>query len=266
MLTDNKNIMQNLAAEITEYSFFHEIEHRHSRFEVRYFITADASAVIKKDECQIKSGDLCVIMPGVPHRLCSDGPLCFISFFGIDQSFSEVNSDPSVLSFKKVIRDRQLRSIADRVYAELTEKNAFFGERLKALRDELAIELLRSCALPFSGTDAEASHHQITDAVNEYLNLHFKEKVRLEDIAAYTGFNKSYLSRVYKKSSGSTIWQRLGYLRCEYAKHLIETSGRNLEEISQMCGFENVSYFRKLFKAYTSYTPAAYRKSGAMSI
>lgn len=266
MLTDNRNIMQNLAAEITEYSFFHEIEHRHLRFEVRYFITADASAVVNKEEYQIKSGDLCVIMPGVPHRLNSDGPLCFISFFGIDQSFSEVNSDPSVLSFKKVMRDSALRAIAERVHTELAERNVFFGERLKALRDELAIELLRSCALPFSEADADASHHQITGAVNEYLNLHFKEKVTLDGIAAYTGFNKSYLSRVYKKSTGSTIWQRLGYLRCEYAKHLIETSGRNLEEISQMCGFENISYFRKLFKSHTGYTPAAYGKSSAMSI
>ena len=266
MLTDNKNIMHSLAAEITEYSFFHEIEHRHSRFEVRYFIKADASAVINNLEIRIKSGDLCVIMPGVTHRIDSNETLCFISFFGIDQSFSDVNSDPSVLSFKNIIASAEIDATAKRVYSELAEKKAFFGERLKALRDELAIELLRSCALPFSDEKTGISHHQITDAVNEYLNLHFKEKFQLEDIAAYTGFNKSYLSRVYKRTSGCTIWQRLGYLRCEYARHLIKTSGKSLEEISQMCGFENISYFRKLFKSHTGYTPAAYRKSGEMSI
>ncbi len=51
----------------------------------------------------------------------------------------------------------------------------------------------------------------------------------------------------------------LQQLRIEAARHLLEVSGRNIEEITGMVGYENGSSFRRLFKRKTGLTPVEYR-------
>lgn len=260
MPADDKNIIQNLAAEITEYPYFHEIEHKHLRFEVRCFVKADAQMLINGVFKKIKSGDTVVITPGKSHRLDSAEKICFVTFFGIDKCFQDLNSDPLMVNFNNIIQTERLNEITDTVYRELAAKNVLFAERLAVLRNEFAVELLRSCSIPASDEKSRFSGHKLVTEVNEYINTRFKEKIRLDDIADFVGFNKSYLARIYKKNTGYTVWKRIGFLRSEYAKHLLETSSESIEEISQMCGFENNSYFRNLFKSHTGLTPAAYRR------
>jgi len=67
-------------------------------------------------------------------------------------------------------------------------------------------------------------------------------------------------NRRFKQAVGETALTYLQLVRIEAAKKELENGRRTFDEISFNVGYENVSFFRRIFKRATGLTPAAYRK------
>jgi transcriptional regulator GlxA family with amidase domain len=61
-------------------------------------------------------------------------------------------------------------------------------------------------------------------------------------------------------ATGSTIISYVQNLRIEEAKRLLETDGMGADDIAAAVGYENQTFFRRLFKRSTGLTPGAYRR------
>ena len=61
-------------------------------------------------------------------------------------------------------------------------------------------------------------------------------------------------------AAGFTLIEYLQNLRVEEAKHQLESSNRSIERICYEVGYEDVSFFRRLFKRRTGITPSQYRQ------
>ncbi|WMJ89925.1 response regulator transcription factor [Anaerocolumna sp. MB42-C2] len=70
-----------------------------------------------------------------------------------------------------------------------------------------------------------------------------------------------YLSTSYKKEFGVTISKQIINLRMDYAKKLLKETKLNILDISENCGFNNLSYFMRTFKKYTGSTPNEFREN-----
>jgi len=68
------------------------------------------------------------------------------------------------------------------------------------------------------------------------------------------------LKRRFKVATGSTLIEYLQNLRIEDAKHQLETSDKSVESICFEVGYEDVSFFRRLFKRLTGIIPSQYRR------
>ncbi|KAI9129273.1 GlxA family transcriptional regulator [Acaryochloris sp. CCMEE 5410] len=68
------------------------------------------------------------------------------------------------------------------------------------------------------------------------------------------------LKRRFKTATGSTLIEYLQNLRIEEAKHQLETNDKSVESICYEVGYEDVSFFRRLFKRLTGMTPSQYRQ------
>ncbi|HSG63425.1 MAG TPA: helix-turn-helix domain-containing protein, partial [Gammaproteobacteria bacterium] len=66
--------------------------------------------------------------------------------------------------------------------------------------------------------------------------------------------------RRFKAATGSTLIERLQSLRIEEAKRLLETSDMAVDNVSYEVGYEDASFFRRLFKRLTGLSPAQYRR------
>lgn len=86
---------------------------------------------------------------------------------------------------------------------------------------------------------------------------HFFEKISLEDVAAFTGYDKHYFCNKFKMMTGITYLNYLNTLRIHHACTLLK-SGLSVKQTCDECSFENVSYFIKLFKKITGSTPKQY--------
>ena len=92
-----------------------------------------------------------------------------------------------------------------------------------------------------------------------YLDMHYKEKIDLEQLAHSLGYTKYYLSTCFKKELGISISEYLTKRRISYAKTLLETSYLDIQTISDDLNFSTPSHFSSVFKKYTGLTPRQYR-------
>ena len=100
----------------------------------------------------------------------------------------------------------------------------------------------------------------ITQAINFMIN-HHKEELSLEDIAVHCNISRVYLCQLFKKETNRTITDVLKEIRIEKAKLLIELDEYKMYEIAELVGFgEHSSYFVKVFKSITGYTPSEYKE------
>lgn len=100
----------------------------------------------------------------------------------------------------------------------------------------------------------------IADRVKQYLNVHLREKITLDELADISFVSKSYLSKQFKASTGMTIIEYLNAARVEQAKLLLVTTSKSVEEVAYDVGFDSPKYFFRLFKQQTQLTPLAFAR------
>ena len=93
-----------------------------------------------------------------------------------------------------------------------------------------------------------------------YLEDHYSEDISLDGLAAHFQRTPEYLCSIFKAATGETISHYLRRIRIHRAKVLLmERPDTGLREISEACGFHSVSYFGKVFREATGFTPQGYR-------
>ncbi|SDD40523.1 two-component system, response regulator YesN [Paenibacillus sp. UNCCL117] len=100
----------------------------------------------------------------------------------------------------------------------------------------------------------------VMEQIYAYVKEHLADDMTREDIASFVNFNPAYLSRLFKKESGISLFDYILQERVEKAKQLLADTGLKISEIAEMTGYGNFSHFTKMFKKVTGHTPQEYRK------
>ncbi len=87
----------------------------------------------------------------------------------------------------------------------------------------------------------------------------YAEKLTLRDVAGSIHINESYLSKLFKKELGVGFTDYLNSLRIQKSVELLSQPDMNLLEIAGRVGFEDQSYFTKVFKKITGKTPRQFK-------
>lgn len=103
--------------------------------------------------------------------------------------------------------------------------------------------------------------HRVKQAIL-YMQEHFMEPITLDDIANSILVSKSECCRCFKRALGITPFEYLmKYRIMESTKRMHKKSPESISEIAGAVGFNNTSYFNKIFKKYMQCTPTTYRNS-----
>jgi YesN/AraC family two-component response regulator len=94
-----------------------------------------------------------------------------------------------------------------------------------------------------------------------YINEDLSAELNLSEIAGHLNVNSSYLSALFKKETGSTITEYIMNHRISHAINLLESTRLQIQTVAQLCGFEDVHYFSRIFKKVTGRTPRQYRQA-----
>lgn len=94
----------------------------------------------------------------------------------------------------------------------------------------------------------------------KYINKHYAEDIKLDDIAVHLSINKHYLIRLFKKELSVTPNQYILETRLFYSRLMLIQTDFSIENISASCGFNTPSYFIKCFKEKVGKSPGVYRR------
>jgi len=94
-----------------------------------------------------------------------------------------------------------------------------------------------------------------------YINNNYMKKITLEEVASYSYLSPTYFSRIFKEEMKCTFNAYVNKVRIEMSKKLLSDDQLSLAEISELVGYEDQSYFSKVFKKMTGVSPGKYRES-----
>lgn len=100
----------------------------------------------------------------------------------------------------------------------------------------------------------------VVEQIRQYIDIHYKEEIRRDDLGEMVYLNTDYISRIFKKEMGVSISSYILRKRVEEAKKLLAQSNLPINTVSICVGYSNFSYFTKMFKENTGYSPLDYRR------
>ena len=115
--------------------------------------------------------------------------------------------------------------------------------------------------LPYASLVRSAPHaDSVVSQCEDWLKQHYRAPNVLQQVIKQAGIPERTLKRRFKSATGTTLIEYTQNLRVEEAKRLLEGGEMPVDDISIEAGYEDASFFRRLFKRQTGLTPSQYRR------
>ncbi|SCJ02111.1 Multiple antibiotic resistance protein marA [uncultured Clostridium sp.] len=123
------------------------------------------------------------------------------------------------------------------------------------------IELITSITkLYVSKNDTLENTYKYNEQIQKilsYINDNLKNNITIEHLAKHFFLSESYICRIFKSSTGTTINRYINARRISLAKSLL-SNGHNVTYVYNECGFNDYSNFLKVFKKIVGVSPKKY--------
>jgi len=144
--------------------------------------------------------------------------------------------------------------------------NYAYLEELARMRsvDDIALWLsgimarFTDLVLPLEGV----KHADAMQKALKFINANYAEEITLESVAAAVKLSPTYFSKLFSEEMGCRFTAYLNRLRVERSKLLLRDTDIPLVDIAGMVGYEDQSYFTKVFRKVAGLSPGKYRESG----
>ena len=230
--------------------------HTHPYYHMLYIETGICSMVAGGQCYRLEQGQCILIPPHTEHSYSNETPET-VDYLEI--KFTAANSIPLRVSDSALVGS---------LFRQIVQEYPLLGR----LADKPAAVYMSAllCAITEQDRLQEANCFQYVDAsafgelarsVIRYLEAHYQQDLRLDDIAAAIGHNKSYLCVAFKKDTGFTILDCLNTIRIRRAAELIVYSDHGFAQVADMCGFTSVTHFNRVFLKYVGITPGQCRRA-----
>lgn len=116
-------------------------------------------------------------------------------------------------------------------------------------------------------TQGNAENHELfekfRDAINSsvnYINENYTNRIYIEDVCKIAMMSQTYFSHLFKQITGKTFIEYINNLRVRKAVEMLINNNNSISDICFAVGFNDTTYFNKVFKKETGLTPGQYRK------
>ena len=136
-------------------------------------------------------------------------------------------------------------------------------DRLGNCRSKQALLLLASTVLDEIGQQSQTEQTDASFAIQKVkwiIQKEYSKDLSLEYLAASVGLTPSYLSFVFKQETGENLVKFMTDYRMSMARKLLGDRSLKIIQVAKICGYENQSYFNRLFKNTYGMTPRQYRE------
>lgn len=233
--------------------------HWHENIEILFFDKGIGEVLIEDHIYKVKENEIAVINSEELHAtrtfmgetaydcLIIDKKLCEQFGFFIDEQ-----------QICNIIRDDFLFEKVKEIKKELNSKNEFYIPAVMSAVLEILTVLYRNHRFTKTNYEKNKNIEMVKNGIR-FIKKHFDEHPSVDDIAQYTGYSKYYFCRRFKEVTGYTVNSYINSVKIENAKELLTNNEMSVSEVSEICGFSDISYFTKIFKKYTGILPSKVR-------
>jgi len=248
--------------------------HCHPEAEFYYLEEGDVTFFVEEQSFELHAGDAMFIPPNLIHHASkADGMPCnyWALVFSLDWLSGYLGGEGN-LYVNTLLDHRQ-----EAIMAIRASTNSEILERLKHLRlyadrpiqeYELRLlgELMISVQEIYNVVSAKVRYNERTDAARlgvqkgiDYVMAHYDESVTLEALVECSGYSESHFCHRFKSATGYTPFAYLNRVRVIKAAELLVTTNEKITSIAGKCGFDNISYFNRVFRKQMHMSPGQYR-------
>ena len=250
--------------------------HWHDEVELIVIKKGRGTVLVDLERYQAVSGDILVVLPGHLHAI-RELPGCTMEYenilFRSDLLFSRTD-DICSDSFLQPLFQGEF-SVEHYIHPGLSYYEAFSS--VVQRMDDLSRERQTGYQLALKGflfqlfyllianrnqsapSRAELRSLEKLKFIIRYIEAHFTEPVTVSQMAELCGYSPSHFMKFFKSNMGTTFTRYLNDYRLTVARRLLDSSSMSILEIAQHSGFDNLSYFNRLFKKKYGAPPSQLR-------
>ncbi|MBK8702259.1 MAG: helix-turn-helix domain-containing protein [Saprospiraceae bacterium] len=262
--------IRNIEPLVAEGDLIHEL-HRHDFYFILFIKDGSGEHEIDFIKYEVSDFSMFFIRPGQVHQLrLEQGTSGFMVQFTSD--FYAPRGNPAMQVLRKVssknycqlseVRYGNISFILQFIFQEFTQKKDRYKEAIKAYLDILFIELARQSPNPQKISNEANSYTQ--ERIEEFMellekNIGSKKLVsQYAEMLSMTPYQLNAITKTTLQKTGSELINE--HIILEAKRLLIATSNR-VNQVADMLGYEDPSYFIRFFKKQTGLTPEAFRQN-----
>jgi len=104
---------------------------------------------------------------------------------------------------------------------------------------------------------------EMLEPVLRYLHTHYREKLKVDELAQRFATNKTTLNQLVRRYTGHSVMMYINTIRIQMARSMLHNTTLSIEDIMERVGAVDPAHFTRSFRKYTGYPPGEYRKSFA---
>ncbi len=172
-----------------------------------------------------------------------------------------INNEVASIIFIGNILDKNSKRLArklhDKEYLLETLENKFTAKDCETVGSllEVYIKTLLKNVPP-----EEDALNPLIENIKSYINENIEFNVTLSHISELFHYNQQYLGRLFKKETGMNFNEYINLEKLKNAKYILEQTNLKVLDVSYRVGFNNVTYFNRIFKKHFGLSPTEYRK------
>lgn len=260
--------------------------HWHDEIEFQYVLKGHAYITCNENNLYVSEGDIIFVNQGVKHFITpsEDGggifcctvihPSFALGYGQLELESKYINPVISSQTFcylhitKSNVLYQQFLFPLNQLITLNTEhptgyellSKSYVLQLWKLIYDQLPV-IASSITLSTTARTANQDAYRVKQAIL-YIQEHFMDSITLTDISDAILVSKSECCRCFKRVTGlSPIEYLMRYRIMESAKYMYRKTHESISEIAGIVGFNNTSYFNKVFKKTMGCTPTEYRQS-----
>lgn len=248
--------------------------HWHMEYEIVRVLEGALQMTIDGSDLTVRPGDLVFITGGSLHAGVPENCVYQCIVFDLNpflaqnprcRSFLQQVADHTLFVqrfFSSCNRQENLCQIMGTVF-EAMERQPYgyemtvFGELYHFFGEVFAGHLY---AQESSQTRRDSRKSAQLKAVLDFMEANYAAPLTLEQLAKAVHMSPKYFCRFFRDMTHRTPVDYLNYLRVEHAGQLLASSDLSVTEAAYSCGFNDLSYFIKIYKKYKGITPGKGRR------
>ncbi len=255
---------------------FYEVPlHWHNEMEIIYIKKGKGRVTIDFQSYNTEGGDIVILLPGQLHGISQLDSyvmeyenIIFSTDMLVSKHGDSLNSDFFQPFLSGNITFDSIVTLAHPMYTELSsclnradKVCSTFEKGYKLAVKGFLFEFF-SIIYRNSEDIVIENHNKHLDKIKEilkYIETHYHDVITIEEIAGVCGFSSSHFMRFFKNALGTSFIDYLNDYRLSMVARMLLSSDDNILNIATDCGFDNLSYFNRIFKRRYGMPPSHYR-------